>query len=128
MADKYNAPSGPPPQYPPQIHHDAGPFYPPNSAPSPAPGPVNYMGTYPPAQNPDGFYGPPQGQWQQGPYNAPPQQGGYYGQPQPMYYQQGPPPGGYYEDRGRGGGGAAGGICAGLLGALACCCCLDILF
>lgn len=121
MANNFKPPDGAPPQYPNQVHHDAGPYYPPNSA-SPGPGQFPQQGLY---QN-EGYYGPPQGAYQQGPWQ---QQQQYYGPPQQqMYYQQGPPPGGYYDDRGRGGGGAAGGICAGLLGALACCCCLDFLF
>src|ERR1700759_3059723 len=109
MADnqKFEPPSGPPPssiQAPPQVHHDAGPYYPPNTPVDNARGPQ----TYPPAQDPSGGYMPPQG-WNQappgGPWQGPPgQQPPYgYGPPGPqqgMYYQQGPP-GGYY-DRGPG--------------------------
>jgi len=145
MSNKYNPPSGPPPTYPPQIHHDAGPYYESQHGPgSPPPSGSPYntnnqqVGPYN-ARAQDyqvqGYYGgpeqeqvysenqPPPG----GYYGAP--QGGYYNQPQgPMYYQQQPPAGYYANNRGYGqGGSAAEGMCAGLLGALACCCCLDML-
>src|SRR5882757_5681124 len=134
MADfnKYSPPSGPPPSngptYPPLVHHDAGPYYPPNAPVDNTRGPIPE--NYPPAQGPNGGYMPPQG-WNQGapgpyPPQGPGQPYGYYGPPQQgMYYQQGPPVG-YYDDR-RGGPSGAGGCCAAFLGALACCCCLDIL-
>ncbi|ETI23505.1 hypothetical protein G647_05307 [Cladophialophora carrionii CBS 160.54] len=102
MADnqKFEPPSGPPPglalQAPPQVHHDAGPYYPPDAAIDNTRGPQKY----PPAQDPSGGYLPPQG-WNQGPpggpWQGPPGQQppyGYYGPPGPqqgMYYQQGPP-------------------------------------
>lgn len=124
---KYEPPSGAPPNangpsYPPQVHHDAGPYYPPDAPVDNTRGPVPQ--SYPPAQDPNGGYMPPQG-WNQGaPGPWPPQQGGYYGPPQQgMYYQQGPPVG-YVDDR-RGGGGD--GCCAALLAALTCCCCLELL-
>ncbi|RMZ83675.1 hypothetical protein DV738_g1014, partial [Chaetothyriales sp. CBS 135597] len=103
MADqnKYNAPEGPPPSYPPPVvHHDAGPYYP---SASPAPGPMNQVAPY---------YGPPDGQLQQqqfyggGPPYAQqppyPQQPYYANQP-PMYYQQPQPQPvqGYFPDQGR---------------------------
>ncbi|RMZ89287.1 hypothetical protein DV736_g3500, partial [Chaetothyriales sp. CBS 134916] len=99
MADqyKYNPPEGQPPSYPPPAHHDAGPYY---HSPSPAPGPMNQVAYYPPAQALDGtFYGAPQDRApyeyaQQGPYQQP-----YYANQPPMYYQQPAP--GYFPDRGR---------------------------
>ncbi|KEF60569.1 uncharacterized protein A1O9_02130 [Exophiala aquamarina CBS 119918] len=117
MADpnyKYEPPSGPPPSMPPQVHHDAGPYYPPDAPMGDPRGPI--PNSYPPAQGPTGYYGPPQAGWNQGPPGPwPPQPGqgpqpyGHYGPPQPgMYYQQGPPVG-YIDDR-RGGGGAGGGF------------------
>ncbi|OCT50714.1 hypothetical protein CLCR_07746 [Cladophialophora carrionii] len=136
MADnqKFEPPSGPPPslalQAPPQVHHDAGPYYPPDAAIDNTRGPQ----TYPPAQDPSGGYLPPQG-WNQGPpggpWQGPPGQQppyGYYGPPGPqqgMYYQQGPPV--VYLDRSRGQSGADG-CCAAFLAALTCCCCLELLF
>lgn len=150
--NKYGPPDGAPPNYNSPVHHDAGPYYPPQSPASPAPnfnnqvGPYNnynngplvapdptYGGYY--NNNPQGPYGPPA----QGYYGPGPAPGGYYGQPQQMHYGQQPQPGypgygygpqpqyGYYADQ-RGGPSAGEGICAGLLGALACCCCLDLLF
>ena len=138
MADstKYNAPSGPPPNYPSQAHVDAGPAWDQRVA-SPSPYAGNQVGPY---QGPTpGFeqqdrgynqqqYGPPGPYYQQQgyPQQYGPPQGGYYGPPQGMYYQGGPPQG-YYAGQ-RGGPSAGEGICAGLLGALACCCCLDLMF
>jgi hypothetical protein len=128
-SNKYEPPTGPPPAQPPQVHHDAGPYYPPQDGMTDNRGPAS---NYPP-QNSNGYYGPPQG-WNQGP----PPQGGpwppqgqqpyaYYGAPQQgMYYQQGPPVG--YVDDGRGRSSGGSGFCGALLGALACCCCLDMLF
>jgi len=122
--NKYEAPPGPPPnfpQQPPQAHQDAGPYYPSNS---PLPDMQNQVATYPPAQY-------EYGQYQTQPYYQ------YNGPPGPMDYQQPGPQQGYFADnRGygyqqpyqSGGGAAAEGICAGLLGALACCCCLELLF
>lgn len=113
MADynqnKFGPPAGPPPGYPQQpqqaMHYDAGPA---------------------------GQWQQPQGQWQQQPYGGHDQYGqqpnGYYGPPQGMQYnQQQMPPQGYYVDN-RKGPGAGEGCCAAFLGALACCCCLDLLF
>ena len=115
MADKYNAPQGPPPSYiqQPQQAYDGSndPRAQQNYYGSPAP--QQQYGS--PAPYQQGGY--PQGQYQQGPYGPPPPQQG-------MYYQQQPygPQGGYYDNRGSG---AGSGLCAGLMGALACCCCLD---
>ncbi|OAL26820.1 hypothetical protein AYO20_09962 [Fonsecaea nubica] len=135
---KFEPPTGPPPNsaptVPPRVHHDAGPYYPPDAPVDNTRGPVPQ--SYPPAQDPNGGYVPPQG-WNQGPPGpgpwppqGPPGQQppyGYYGPPQPgMYYQPGPPPVGYYDrspDQA-----AADGCCAAFLAALTCCCCLDILF
>ncbi|KIX09941.1 uncharacterized protein Z518_01022 [Rhinocladiella mackenziei CBS 650.93] len=126
--DKYEPPAGPPPvAQPSQVHHDAGPYYPPNTYVDETRGPV--PNAYSPAQGPNGIYPPPQG-WNQGPGPWP--QGpqaygpGPYGPPQQgMYYQPGPPVG-YFDDRR--GPSAADGCCAAFLAALTCCCCLDILF
>lgn len=124
---KYEAPPGPPPSalvtQPPQVHHDAGPYYPPDAPVDQTRGPVPQ--SYPPAQDPSGGYAPPQG-WNQGPPGQQPY--GYYGPPGPqqgMYYQQGPPVGYYGRSPDQG---AADGCCAAFLAALTCCCCLELLF
>jgi len=128
-------PTSPPPAYPqqpPQVHHDAGPLYPPHQTPSstqpyyhqqpphPSAGTNDYPYQHPQTQAP---FAPPQGgyYYQQG--GSYPQQGGYYPPQQGMYYQQ---PQGYYADgrrRGGGGGTVATGLCAGLCASL---CCLDL--
>jgi len=130
--NKYNAPSGPPPNYPQQAYTGTG-----NPGPG-SPSPygdqnLNQVAAYNTGYvQPQGQgYGPPGGYYQQG-FQQGPYEQGYppggpgYGPPQGgMYYQQQPMG---YQQRGGYGSSAGEGVCAGLLGLCACCCCLDLLF